>query len=157
MQNDVVLRLAERYNITPANVLISLQVNTPNVNGETYCQVICKDIDPRICSQVVPKSVTRERIIGEFVVRSILASLLHNDALSEPQSRRLDRGRDHGAKCDRQDSSLPRVSSHLDGLGQSRLHGLKKAPLRYKSALLFVGNGVQSLTRRNTSLSLEVM
>jgi glycerol 2-dehydrogenase (NADP+) len=49
LKNDVVLRLAEKYNILPANVLISFQVNTPNVN-------------------VVPKSVTPERIIGNLKV-----------------------------------------------------------------------------------------
>ncbi|KAI0251170.1 Aldo/keto reductase [Lactifluus subvellereus] len=49
LQNDVVLRLAERHNITPANVLISLQANTPNVN-------------------VVPKSVTPERIVANLKV-----------------------------------------------------------------------------------------
>lgn len=40
LKNDVVLRLAEKYKITPANVLVSFQVNTPNVNGEEYRQVI---------------------------------------------------------------------------------------------------------------------
>ena len=40
MKNDVVLGIAEKYKITPANVLISFQVNTPNVNGEEYRQVI---------------------------------------------------------------------------------------------------------------------
>jgi diketogulonate reductase-like aldo/keto reductase len=40
LKNDVVLRLAEKYNITPANVLISFHVNTPNVTGEEYRQVI---------------------------------------------------------------------------------------------------------------------
>jgi len=49
LKNDVVLRLAEKYKITPANVLISFQVNTPNVN-------------------VVAKSVTPERIIGNLKV-----------------------------------------------------------------------------------------
>ncbi|KAF8483809.1 Aldo/keto reductase [Russula ochroleuca] len=49
LKNDVVLRLAEKYNITPANVLVSFQVNTPNVN-------------------VLPKSVTPERIIGNLKV-----------------------------------------------------------------------------------------
>ena len=36
LKNEVVLRLAEKYNITPANVLVSFQVNTPNVNGEEF-------------------------------------------------------------------------------------------------------------------------
>ncbi|KAH9967780.1 Aldo/keto reductase [Lactifluus volemus] len=49
LTNDVVLRLAKKYDITPANVLISFQANTPNVN-------------------VVPKSVTRERIIDNLKV-----------------------------------------------------------------------------------------
>lgn len=34
LKNDIVVRIAEKYKITPANVLVSLQVNTPNVNGE---------------------------------------------------------------------------------------------------------------------------
>jgi len=49
LTNDVVRRLAEKYNITPANVLVSFQVNTPNVN-------------------VLPKSVTPERIISNLKV-----------------------------------------------------------------------------------------
>jgi glycerol 2-dehydrogenase (NADP+) len=40
LKNGVVLRIAEKYNITPANVLISFQVNTPNVNGEECRQVM---------------------------------------------------------------------------------------------------------------------
>jgi glycerol 2-dehydrogenase (NADP+) len=52
LKNDVVIRIAEKYDITPANVLVSFQVNTPNVN-------------------VVPKSVTKERIICESIVRPI--------------------------------------------------------------------------------------
>lgn len=34
LKHDVVVGLAEKYKVTPANVLVSLQVNTPNVNGE---------------------------------------------------------------------------------------------------------------------------
>ncbi|KAI9465303.1 Aldo/keto reductase [Lactarius psammicola] len=49
LKNDVVVRLAKKYDITPANVLVSFQVNTPNVN-------------------VLPKSVTRERIISNLKV-----------------------------------------------------------------------------------------
>jgi len=49
LKNPVVLRLAEKYNVTPANVLISFQVNTPNVN-------------------VLAKSVTPERIIGNLKI-----------------------------------------------------------------------------------------
>ncbi|KAI0282806.1 Aldo/keto reductase [Russula aff. rugulosa BPL654] len=49
LKNDVVLRIAEKYKITPANVLISFQVNTPNVT-------------------VVAKSVTPERIISNLQV-----------------------------------------------------------------------------------------
>jgi glycerol 2-dehydrogenase (NADP+) len=44
LKNDVVVRLAEKYKITPANVLVSFQVNTPNVNGKEGCQA------PTICS-----------------------------------------------------------------------------------------------------------
>jgi glycerol 2-dehydrogenase (NADP+) len=40
LENSVVLRLAEKYKITPANVLVSFQVNTPNVNGEERRQLI---------------------------------------------------------------------------------------------------------------------
>jgi glycerol 2-dehydrogenase (NADP+) len=36
MKNNVIVGLAEKYGITPANVLISFQVNTPNVNGEQH-------------------------------------------------------------------------------------------------------------------------
>jgi glycerol 2-dehydrogenase (NADP+) len=39
LTNPVVVRLAEKYNINPANVLISFQVNTPNVNGEEHLQM----------------------------------------------------------------------------------------------------------------------
>ncbi|KAH9067596.1 NADP-dependent oxidoreductase domain-containing protein [Lactarius vividus] len=49
LENKVVVRIAEKYNITPANVLVSLQVNTPNVN-------------------VLPKSVTPKRIIANLKV-----------------------------------------------------------------------------------------
>lgn len=49
LTNDVVVRLAEKYEIEPASVLVSFQVNTPNVN-------------------VIPKSVTTERIISNFKV-----------------------------------------------------------------------------------------
>lgn len=49
LKNDVVVGLANKYNITPANVLVSFQVNTPNVN-------------------VLPKSVTRERIVANLKV-----------------------------------------------------------------------------------------
>ncbi|KAI0294420.1 Aldo keto reductase [Russula brevipes] len=49
LKHDVVCRLAEKHGITPANVLVSFQVNTPNVN-------------------VLPKSVTRERIISNLKV-----------------------------------------------------------------------------------------
>ncbi|KAI0261248.1 Aldo/keto reductase [Gloeopeniophorella convolvens] len=49
LKNAAVLRLAEKYGVTPANILVSFQVNTPNVN-------------------VLPKSVTRERIIANLKV-----------------------------------------------------------------------------------------
>ncbi|KAF8270476.1 Aldo/keto reductase [Lactarius quietus] len=49
LKNDVVIRIAEKYKVTPANVLVSLQVNTPNVN-------------------VLPKSVTNERILSNLKV-----------------------------------------------------------------------------------------
>jgi glycerol 2-dehydrogenase (NADP+) len=34
LKNDVVVGIAEKYKISPANVLVSFQVNTPNVNGQ---------------------------------------------------------------------------------------------------------------------------
>ena len=34
LKNDIVTRMAEKYKITPANMLVSFQVNTRNVNGE---------------------------------------------------------------------------------------------------------------------------
>jgi len=49
LKNDIVLRLAKKYEITPANVLVSFQVNTPNVN-------------------VLVKSVTPERIVSNLKV-----------------------------------------------------------------------------------------
>jgi glycerol 2-dehydrogenase (NADP+) len=49
LENAVVVDIAKKYNITPANVLVSLQVNTPNVN-------------------VLPKSVTPERIVANLKV-----------------------------------------------------------------------------------------
>jgi hypothetical protein len=109
---------------------------------------ICESTDSCICLPVVPKSVTRERIIGELVVTvwSVRPQMDSPDrGLSEPQSRRLDRRRDGRAKGDRQDSSLPRMSSYLDGLGKPRLHGLIEGPLHYNSASLFIGYVVQSL------------
>lgn len=44
LTNAVVVRIAEKYKITPANVLISFQVNTPNVNGKERLQA------PTVCS-----------------------------------------------------------------------------------------------------------
>jgi len=49
LKHDVVVRIAEKYKVTPANVLVSLQVNTPNVN-------------------VLPKSVKNERILSNRIV-----------------------------------------------------------------------------------------
>ena len=34
LKNNIVARITEKYKITPANVLVSFQVNTRNVNGE---------------------------------------------------------------------------------------------------------------------------
>ena len=70
LKNDVVVRLAEKYKIEPANVLISFQVNTPNVNGKEGFQApsICSSADSYLfCEKVIPKSVTSERIICESI------------------------------------------------------------------------------------------
>jgi len=49
LKNELVVDIAKKYDITPANVLVSFQVNTPNVN-------------------VLPKSITRERIVANLKV-----------------------------------------------------------------------------------------
>ncbi|KAJ7266895.1 Aldo keto reductase [Mycena haematopus] len=49
LANEVVTKLAEKYNVTPANVLISLQANKPGVT-------------------VLPKSVTNSRILSNAVI-----------------------------------------------------------------------------------------
>ncbi|TFK73504.1 Aldo/keto reductase [Pluteus cervinus] len=49
LTNEVVKKVAEKYNVHPANILISLQANRPNVN-------------------VLPKSVTNARIEANFKV-----------------------------------------------------------------------------------------
>ena len=35
LTNKVVTKLAEKYKVQPANILISLQANKPNMTGET--------------------------------------------------------------------------------------------------------------------------
>jgi glycerol 2-dehydrogenase (NADP+) len=47
LTNEVVKKLAAKHNVQPANILISLQANKPNVT-------------------VLPKSVTNSRILCEF-------------------------------------------------------------------------------------------
>ncbi|EJC97774.1 Aldo/keto reductase [Fomitiporia mediterranea MF3/22] len=49
LTNEVVKKIAEKHNVSPANILISLQVNCPN-------------------TAVLPKSVTKERIESNFVI-----------------------------------------------------------------------------------------
>jgi glycerol 2-dehydrogenase (NADP+) len=51
LTNEVVTKLAAKYNVTPANILISLQANKPGVT-------------------VLPKSVTNSRILCECFRRS---------------------------------------------------------------------------------------
>ena len=34
LKNDVVVSLAEKYSVSPANILVSFHANTPNVNGK---------------------------------------------------------------------------------------------------------------------------
>jgi glycerol 2-dehydrogenase (NADP+) len=48
-KNPVVLKLAEKHNVQPANILVSLQANRPGVN-------------------VIPKSVTPARIANNFTI-----------------------------------------------------------------------------------------
>jgi len=49
LKNETVIKLAEKHKVQPANILISLQANRPNVT-------------------VLPKSVTNERILSNFTV-----------------------------------------------------------------------------------------
>lgn len=49
LKNPIVLKIAEKYKVTPANVLVSLQANRPGVT-------------------VLPKSVTNERILTNKVI-----------------------------------------------------------------------------------------
>jgi len=49
LTNETVTKLAEKYNVTPANVLVSLQANKPGVT-------------------VLPKSVTNSRILSNAVI-----------------------------------------------------------------------------------------
>ena len=37
LQDPVVQKLAEKYSVSPSNILISLQVNRPGVTGEHVC------------------------------------------------------------------------------------------------------------------------
>ena len=39
LENDIVKRIAEQHNVSPANVLISLHANRPGVNGEQHTMV----------------------------------------------------------------------------------------------------------------------
>ena len=48
-KNEIVVKLAEKYSVQPANILISLQANRPNVT-------------------VIPKSVSNERIKNNFKI-----------------------------------------------------------------------------------------
>lgn len=36
LSNPIVVKLASKYNVQPANILISLQANKPGVNGEFF-------------------------------------------------------------------------------------------------------------------------
>ncbi|GLB42323.1 putative aldo/keto reductase family protein [Lyophyllum shimeji] len=54
LQNEVVKKIAEKYNVQPANVLISLQANRPGVN-------------------VLPKSVTNARILSNSNIIDLTA------------------------------------------------------------------------------------
>jgi len=54
LKNEIVNTIADRYKISPANVLISLQANKPNVS-------------------VLTKSVTNERILSNFKIIDLTA------------------------------------------------------------------------------------
>ena len=66
LANPVVLKLAEKYQVQPSNILISLQANKPGVTGmqmpantyTTWTDLI------HSFSLVIPKSVTNSRIAG---------------------------------------------------------------------------------------------
>ena len=45
MTNPIVTRIAEKHGVSPANVLISLQANTSNVNGDLFSHASCLQTD----------------------------------------------------------------------------------------------------------------
>jgi hypothetical protein len=87
LKHDVVCRLAEKHGITPANVLVSFQVNTPNVNGEEFCRAtpLVNLLTHAPIRKVLAKSVTPERIICEsFVPNLFMDHEFTHHKISEP-------------------------------------------------------------------------
>jgi glycerol 2-dehydrogenase (NADP+) len=70
LKNAIVLKLAEKYNVQPANILISLQANRPHVTGETGYWINKEEyLNSR--TLVLTKSVTLERILCKFLSPSV--------------------------------------------------------------------------------------
>ena len=65
LENEVVKKIAEKHNVSPSNVLISLHANRPGVNGESEMMYArtwrCAHL-PLSSLTVIPKSVTAHRI-----------------------------------------------------------------------------------------------
>lgn len=64
LKNDVVISLAEKYKVSPANILVSFHANTPNVTGQSVKLTVPIDLCVLTLSLVLAKSVTPERIIA---------------------------------------------------------------------------------------------
>ena len=61
--NDpTIVQLAEKYKVSPSNILISLQANRPGVNGQCSCRISWELTRSRSSHPVIPKSVTPSRI-----------------------------------------------------------------------------------------------
>ena len=64
LTNPIVEKIAKKYNVSPANILISLQANRPQVTGR-YPLSFSDDLNiclPWCHHAVIPKSVTPSRI-----------------------------------------------------------------------------------------------
>jgi glycerol 2-dehydrogenase (NADP+) len=65
LENEVVQELAKKHNVTPANILISLQANRPNVTGEDHFGFL--EVLEAEFGAVLAKSVTNERILCKIL------------------------------------------------------------------------------------------
>ena len=67
LSNPLVTKVAEKYGVSPANVLISLQANRPDVAGASP-MYLSSPMRVLIASTVLTKSVTPERVIQNFKI-----------------------------------------------------------------------------------------